>query len=383
MTEPLAGLYLHVPFCDRVCPYCDFAVRTGDRARKRRFVEGLVAEIGLWADFGTPFDTIYLGGGTPSALDPDDVGRILTAARERLVVAPDAGVFMEVNPEHVTRESAAAWAALGVRTLSLGVQSFDADALRFLGRAHDPARARRAVELAHEAGFETVALDLIYGLPGQDEAAWRRDLDAALGLRPHHLSCYQLTIHERTRFGLLERRGSLRQLPDEAQARLFRLTHTELAARGLPAYEVSNFAAAPGHRSRHNVKYWEHAPYLGLGPSAHSYRERHRWWNVRRTDPWHERLERGERPIEDEERLDAPALALEALMLGLRRAEGVDLRLVRERFGVDVAGPNAALIERLRDQGLLTVAGERIVATLDGLAVVESLAARFDVERVA
>ena len=253
-----AGLYLHVPFCSAVCPYCDFAVTVGGPRSRAAFVEALLAEIALVAggpEGAWPFDTVYLGGGTPSALAADNLGRILAAVAGAFALAPTARVFLEANPEDVTPAALAAWRALGVGTLSLGVQSFAAGALVFLGRRHRLAAGRRSVERARAAGFDTVSLDLIYGLPGQDAAAWRGDLEAAVALAPDHLSCYQLTVHEGTPLGRRRARGELRELPEEGQAELFELTHGFLASAGYPAYEVSNFARVPEHRSRHNAKY--------------------------------------------------------------------------------------------------------------------------------
>lgn len=378
------GLYFHVPFCSAVCPYCDFAVRTGGRERRARFVARLLAEIGLWAGAPAPlagFDTVYFGGGTPSCLLPEELAQILDAARARLGVAPDARVFLEANPEDVTPEGLAAWRALGVATLSLGIQSFAPADLAFLGRRHDAGAARASVERALAAGFETVSIDLIYGLPDGLPAGspdgWRRTLDEAVRLAPDHLSCYQLTVHDGTPFGARRDRGALRELRGEAQAGLFALTHTFLADAGYPAYEVSNFARAPEYRSRHNRKYWEHAPYLGLGPSAHSFDGRRRWWNERELAGWEERVAAGERPVAGSEELGPEMLALESLLLGLRTVEGVDLAALRLRYGVDLAEGNAALLTCLTADGLLTSVGERLVPTRAGLAVADGLAAAF------
>lgn len=381
MSEAPAGLYLHVPFCARVCPYCDFAVRTGDRARRRRFVDHLLAEIELYAGYPLCFDTIYFGGGTPSTLEADDLSRIVEAARRRLSFAERVWIFLEVNPEDVTRVTAEDWKRLGVDTLSLGIQSLDEQGLAFLGRRHGVAGALGSVELAREAGFHTVSIDLIYGLPGQAVDDWRRQLDGALGLGVEHISCYQLTVHSRTRFGLLEKRGQLTQLPQDDQADLFRLTHRHLAAAGMAGYEVSQFAASPAHRSRHNMKYWDHTPYLGLGPSAHSFHDNRRWWNIRRTDPWQECVDAGRRPVDEAETIDRSAALLEALMLGLRTYAGVDLDGLAVRWGVNLLEANRALIDRLERGGLLMLEGRRLVPTLDGLALADALAPMFTVEQ--
>jgi len=378
-----AGLYLHVPFCSAICPYCDFAVVTGSRARRAGFTRHLAVEAALWAGEPFAFDTLYLGGGTPSALLPEELALVLDAARGALAVAPDAWIFLEANPEDVTVASLAAWRELGVRTLSLGVQSLDAGSLAFLGRRHGPDEARRAVALAREAGFDTVSIDLIYGLPEQDRAAWRADLAAAVALGPDHLSCYQLTVHEGTPFDRRRARGELAELPDDGQAELFHLTHAFLADAGYPAYEVSSFARGPEHRSRHNRKYWDHTPYLGLGPSAHSFSARgaggRRWWNERRLPDYEARVAAGERPVAGQEDLFPADLALEALMLGLRTAAGIDLAAFRARYGTDLAGENGPWIERMVAEGFLRADDGRLIPTLRGLAVADSLARGFEI----
>jgi len=379
------GLYLHIPFCSAICPYCDFAVLTGGAERRTSFVEHLLSEIGMWGEDRNAFpeiDTIYFGGGTPSALAPEDLASILAALRANLSIRDDAWLFFEANPEDVKSESVRAWRDLGVRTLSLGIQSFDAEALRFLGRRHDPQQARQSVETARAAGFETVSIDLIFGLAGQTPDVWRRALEDAVALEPDHISCYQLTIHEGTPFGFRLARGKMTEMPEPAQADLFLLTHRFLADHGLPGYEVSNFARGPAHRSRHNMKYWDHTPYLGLGPSAHSFSGltgHRRWWNERKLRPYEMKVEMGDRPIAGAEELTAHDLALEALMLGFRTIGGIDLVRFRERYGIDLREQNSRLMEKLTEGGLLTIEGDRLLPTLRGWAVADSLARDFEV----
>lgn len=383
--EANPGLYLHIPFCSALCPYCDFAVLTGGPERRRRFVDHLLLEISLWSPERSGFDaidTIYFGGGTPSALTPDDIARVLDAAKRNLSIREDAWVFFEANPEDVTPESVRAWRDLGARFLSLGIQSFDAAALRFLGRRHTPEEARRSVELARAAGFETVSIDLIYGLPDQPVEIWQRTLEEAVALQPDHLSCYQLTIHEGTPFGFRLEREKMSELPEEAQGDLFLFTHQYLRDHGYPGYEVSNFARSPEHRSRHNQKYWNHVPYLGLGPSAHSFSGSQRWWNERKLKPYEMRIEGGERPIAGSEELTQEELALEALMLGLRTSDGIDLRSFRNRYGIDLLKENQPLVERLAGEGLVTVEETTLRPTLAGLAVTDSLARAFEIRPV-
>jgi oxygen-independent coproporphyrinogen-3 oxidase len=390
------GLYLHIPFCSTICPYCDFSVMHSTSPFRQSFASRLVAEVSLaapsWHD-PQPFDTVYFGGGTPSQLPPEELAQVLEACRTHLAFAtPAPWVFLEANPEDVTAESCAAWRALGVRTLSLGVQSFSDEALRFLGRRHSGRQARGAVDTALAAGFDTVSIDLIFGLRGQTAEDWRLDLASAVAQEPQHLSCYQLTIHPHTRFGIQAKHGQLSELPEDDQATLFEQTHRFLADAGFAAYEVSNFARGPAHQSRHNRKYWDHTPYLGLGPSAHSHvaaeaqSPARRWWNERGTPRWERRLAAGERPIEGQELLGPKDLAQEALLLGLRTADGIDLDGFRIRYGVDLLAANDTLVGRLVDEGRIVVraapeGGQWLVPTLSGLAVADGLAAAFDLSQ--
>ncbi|MCA8959770.1 MAG: radical SAM family heme chaperone HemW [Planctomycetes bacterium] len=373
-TRGPAGLYLHVPFCARICPYCDFAVSRGDGAARARYVDAVEREIELRAA-GQTFDTIYFGGGTPSILSPSQIAAILDrVARSARLDEPR--IFLEVNPEDVRESALAEWRALGIGTLSLGIQSFEDRGLKRLGRRHRGGEARRAVELAVAAGFATVSVDLIYGLAGQSILEWTAQLDVALELGAHHLSCYQLTFHEGTPFARGLARGSVVELDEESQAEFFLATHDHLATAGCPGYEVSNFARSIEHRSRHNQKYWDHTPYIGLGPSAHSFQGRRRSWNVRDWRSYVERIEHGTAPEEGGEDLDDDALALEVVMLQLRTAEGIDLADYERRFGVDLVEVNAPL---LRPESGLEVVGSRLRATRAGWPIVDGLAARLAV----
>jgi oxygen-independent coproporphyrinogen-3 oxidase len=379
-----AGLYLHVPFCAAICPYCDFAVARGDARAADRFTAALIAEAtASSATLTGPFDTVYLGGGTPSFLPPGQLEAILRALREKLAIAPGAFVIMEANPEDVTAGSVASWRALGVHGLSLGVQSFDPRLLRFLGRSHSGDEARRAVELALAAGFDWVSLDIIYGVPAMTcdpLATALADVEAAIALAPHHVSCYQLTVHEGTPFGAARERGRLNELGDDAQATLFLAVHEALGAGGYPAYEVSSFARARKHRSRHNTKYWRHVPYLGLGPSAHSFDGASRWWNLRDWKQWAQAVEGGAGARDGSEVLSPLDLALEAVLLGLRTADGIELDRLARRHGFDLLAGNRELVARATAEGLLVLDSGRLRPTTRGMAVADALAASFDLE---
>ncbi len=375
------GLYVHVPFCSAICPYCDFAVLPGNRARAKRYAVRLLDELaGISDDFGA-FDTLYFGGGTPSFLLPELLGRLVEelGARDRLT--PDCRIYLEANPEDVDTHSVAAWRDLGVHTLSLGVQALDDDSLSWLGRRHTADEARRAVELARDAGFDCVSFDLIYGFEAQSLTDWRETLLDAVALEPDHLACYELTVHEDTLFGRTKREGHLGEVSPDTQGDLFRLTHRLLADEGLEGYEVSNFARSPQYQSRQNEKYWSHAPYLGLGPSAHSFTGHRRWWNVRTFFAWEKRLQGGESPVADRESLDSEALLLESLMLRFRTRRGLDLTETRARYGVDLEKNNHELVDELVADGLVTLEPPWLRPTLDGLAVADSLARAFDLTR--
>jgi len=328
-----------------------------------------------------PFDTVYLGGGTPSALAPETIAEMITALNTELVVAADAEVTLEANPEHVTEHNAAVWRDLGVSRVSLGVQSFDDEALRLLGREHTAQQARDAVRCALAAGFDAVSLDLIFAVPGMALADWQSSLEQAVDLRPHHISCYELTVHPATRFFKQRQSGRFAEASDDDKAEQFFLAHRFLCDAGYPAYEVSNFARRPDLQARHNSKYWNHTAYLGLGPSAHSFDGRsRRWWNERRLIDWLRALEDPADATVDEEILSPEQLVLEALAFGLRTTAGIDLEHIERRYGIGLKAANGALVDELVADGLLERrGGARIVPTLAGLAVADALAPAFDI----
>jgi len=374
-----AGLYIHIPFCARVCPYCDFAVRTGNEAKRREFIAGVRREIEMLAAAGfagnVEFDTVYFGGGTPSTMTPDQLGMILEHARAHLPVRDDAWLTLEANPEDVDHANASAWRDLGVRTLSLGVQSLVDDQLEYLGRVHRAGQATVAVTAARAAGIPVISIDLMFGLEQQTPASWREELRAASALEPEHISCYQLTFYEGTPFERWRQTGRLTVMPEIDQAELYLLAYEELAAAGYCAYEVSNFARSEQLQSRHNSKYWRHIPYLGLGPSAHSFDgQRRRWWNHRNLPEYLAALDGGERPVGGDETLDDVELVTEAVMFGLRSRVGIDLDRIRERWRVDLAGLNGDLFARWAEEGL--VEGTRVLRpTARGMAIADRLAA--------
>jgi len=383
------ALYVHIPFCVRKCHYCDFAAGPAPEDIRAQYVEALAGEIRACPQRGARARTLFFGGGTPSELDTAQLGRIVEALHQTFEFStPGLEATIECNPGTVDESSLAAIRGLGFNRISLGVQSFHDHHLKALGRIHDAAEARAAVRWSRGAGFERLSLDLIFCLPGQTLAEWQKDVEDALALAPEHLSLYNLTIEDQTEFGRRHRLGLL-TLPDEdLSADMYEWSMDRLASDGWVQYEVSNFARSPDHQSRHNRKYWDHTPYLGLGPSAHSLADAdassaRRFWNERGTPRWERRLAAGERPIEGQELLGPKELAAEALLLGLRTVAGIDLDGFRARYGIDLLAANDGLVARLVDEGRVVMNDERegarrLVPTLSGLAVADGLAAAFD-----
>ena len=379
MTEPLA-LYIHWPFCAAKCPYCDFNSHVRERIDQPRWRDALRRELAREAVRATgatgrrPLASIFFGGGTPSLMDPETVAALIADARALFDAPADLEITLEANPTSVEAAKLAAFRAAGVNRLSLGVQSLEPEALRFLGRRHDVAQAIAALEAAR-ALFPRLSFDLIYARPGQAEAAWRAELRRALALAADHLSLYQLTIEPGTRFATEYGRGAFRLPEEEEAARLYAATAEEAAGFGLRPYEVSNYAK-PGAESRHNLVYWRYGDYLGIGPGAHQRlglggallaARRHR-----APEEWLARVEREGHAVTEELALDPEERAREALLMGLRLAEGIDPARLLARSGRTLAeAVDPAMLAACLEEGYLawTEPGSgtgRLVATEEG-----------------
>lgn len=367
------GLYVHIPFCRTKCHYCSFYSTTA-LARVPDFLQAVGKEMDIYrSDFGT-FDTVYIGGGTPSALSVKDLAVILAGLADKFDVSPQSEITLEANPGDVSLTLLQDFRRLGINRLNLGIQSFDDDALNFLGRRHSREQAILVFEMARKAGFDNLGLDLIYGLPGQSLADWLDTLRQALYFQPSHLSCYQLTLEPKTPLDTRHSKGEI-SLPDqEMLADLFFQTAVAMEQAGYLHYEVSNFARDAASLSKHNQKYWRHTPYLGLGPAAHSFRNNKRWGNHRDLARYITDLKINAKPIDTEEMLTPEELRLEALFLGLRTKKGIDLVNFRERYGCDLLTEKKATIAHLMDEGLLEISGGCLRPTLSGMAVADSLA---------
>ena len=378
MTEPLA-LYIHWPFCASKCPYCDFNshVREGGvdhprfRAALRRELAHEATRVGK-----RQVSSVFFGGGTPSLMQPETVALLLEDAAGLFAMAPDCEVTLEANPTSVEAAKLRGFRDAGVNRLSLGVQSLDEEALRFLGRKHDAREAVAALEHAR-ATFPRLSFDLIYARPGQSEAAWRAELRQALALAADHLSLYQLTIEPGTRFATEHARGAFALPADDDAARMYEATAEEAARFGLRPYEVSNYAV-PGAESRHNLAYWRYGDYLGIGAGAHQRllldgamlaTRRHR-----APEEWAARVERDGHAAVEETVLSPQARGREALLMGLRLAEGVDPARVERRAGLPFAeAVDMAMLAALIEEGWMEWQGPRLRATDEGRVRLDSL----------
>jgi oxygen-independent coproporphyrinogen-3 oxidase len=373
MNAKTPGLYIHIPFCLSKCPYCDF-YSVSSLSMLPAFLEVLFKEMELYRGRIGPCDTVYIGGGTPSLLDPRQLEAILKRVRENFPLLPDPEITLETNPADLDQASLASIRALGINRLTIGCQSFDQAILEFLERRHSASQAVNAIEAARSAGFTNVGLDLIYGIPGQGMEAWMDTLRRALSFAPEHLSCYQLTVEPETPLGIRYRQGAF-SLPDEIlQYEFFMKTAEMLEDAGYVHYEVSSFAGDMTLASRHNQKYWDHTPYLGLGPSAHSFSANRRWWNYRSVDRYITALKSGNQPVEASESLTREQLQLEALYLGLRTKRGIHLQDYATRYCFNLLTQKEDRLTILQDEGLIAIEDGYLYPTRAGLAMADSLA---------
>ncbi|HYI42910.1 MAG TPA: radical SAM family heme chaperone HemW [Sphingomicrobium sp.] len=370
MADPLA-LYIHWPFCVSKCPYCDFNSHVRSEIDQEEWRAALLADLAHEARLlpNRQLTSIFFGGGTPSLMEPATVAALIDAAREHWPSVGEVEITLEANPNSVEAARFADLAAAGVNRISLGLQSFDDKALAFLGRAHSSSEGLRALEIA-QRHFGRVSFDLIYALPGDTPAAWSASLDKALGFGTTHLSLYQLTIEPGTRFAALHAAGKLEPLDADDAAALFELTSEATAAAGLPAYEISNHAAA-GAESRHNLTYWRYGDYAGVGPGAHGRRNGVRTVRHRKPENFLSGLQRNAHGIAEEAALSPREAADEALVMGLRLSEGIDVAVLEQRFGRPVVNRDA--VDRFTASGHLERAGDRLRVTPRGRLVLDYL----------
>ena len=329
----MAGIYLHIPFCKKACHYCNFHFST-QTADMQVFVDTLIQEIVLQKSYiKEPIETIYFGGGTPSLLDEAQLTAIMAAIHTHFEVADIIECTLEANPDDITAEKARAWKQMGINRFSIGVQSFADENLQWMNRAHDASQSIQCIQTIREAGFDNFSIDLIYGTPGQTQEGWIKDLEKAIEMKIPHLSCYALTVEEGTALHHMIGSGKKEKISADEQAERFEALVQLSTLAGYTHYEISNLAL-PGKESKHNSAYWEGKPYLGFGPSAHSFSGTKRSWNIADNLQYIRSIEAGILPSEEETLRETDQLN-EYIMTSLRSIKGMQKETIKTRWGND------------------------------------------------
>ena len=374
----LAGIYVHIPFCIKKCPYCDFYSIT-DQSLEHQFIESLIKEMQIASNHLLLFDSLYLGGGTPSVLKPENIGRIIENAYRLFNILTDSEVTIEVNPGTVTPEKLKEYQNIGINRLNIGVQSFQDINLDFLGRIHSTNDATKTIKWARKAGFDNIGIDLIYGIPGQTKKTWISDLRKAVEFEPEHLSCYMLTYEKGTPLDRERQKGKFKPVSDFLAGKLFETTMEYLTTHAYVQYEISNFAKDVHRKSRHNLKYWSFTPYLGFGPSAHSFIEFQRYWNCRNVKKYINNIKEGRLPIEEKEILNREQRMIEMVYLGLRKTDGIDINAIDEHFCINFRQIFAEKIKQLEKDGYIfnIQSKNRCALSRKGMLFLDSIASMF------
>ncbi|HXW05049.1 MAG TPA: radical SAM family heme chaperone HemW [Vicinamibacterales bacterium] len=371
----MLGLYLHIPFCSSICNYCNFNRGLLDQSLAERYVAALEQEV-LRSGAGEAADTVYFGGGTPSLLQPAEIGRLIAACRRAFALDGDAEVTLETNPETAAFERLVGFREAGITRISFGVQSFRDAELRRLGRVHSSARAVEAVADARRAGFDNISVDLMMWLPGQSRDEWKESVEALVSVGADHASLYLLELYPNAPLKEEMARAGWSLAPDEDAASMYTWSMERLEAAAYGQYEISN-VARNGRESRHNLKYWTDGAWLGLGCGAHSTRDGVRWKNVSGTEDYIGLVAAG-RPAGSDRRVLTPAERLEeALFTGLRLTEGVDIEAVGARYGVEVWSRFGRELQPFVDEGLLERRGPRLRLTRTGMLIANEIMAVF------
>jgi len=369
----MAGIYLHIPFCKQACYYCNFHFSTS-LSQQPALVRQLLREIDLQRNYlsGAPVTSIYFGGGTPSLLPQADIELLLSKLRDTFPVNPDAEITLEANPDDLTPEKLDALRAAGINRLSIGIQSFHEPDLRWMNRAHDSQQALQCIINAKAAGFNNLTIDLIYGGPTLTDEGWATNVQQAIELGVQHLSCYALTVEPGTALDQFIRKKKVAAVDSDKAARHLEQLMQWTAKAGYEHYEISNFAL-PGWHSRHNSSYWQGQPYLGLGPSAHSFNGTSRQWNIANNALYIKSLEQDKVPFELEE-LTPVMMLNEYIMTTLRTSQGCILPVVAERFGTDKRDTMLQLSRTFLDKGWMVLRNDTLVLTPEGRLFADGIA---------
>lgn len=370
----LSGIYIHIPFCKQACHYCDFHFSTNQQL-VGQLIEMIGVELEMRKDFlpkNSPVKTIYFGGGTPSLLEIRHIDAIINTIYKRYDL--DLEEFtLEANPDDLDREKLKELKSLGLDRLSIGIQSFDARVLKFYNRAHNEQEALQAVDLAKSAGFEKLSIDLIYGFPFEDHSIWRHDLEQALLLDPGHISSYALTIEPKTVFGNWQKKGTFREASEDFQAEQFEILMEAMEKANYIQYEISNFGKE-GHFAVHNTNYWKALPYLGIGPSAHSFDGKERGFNIPNNVGYIKMLKEGVLPYEADS-LSGEELANEYILTSLRTIWGVSLEHLQTNYCIDLLDLKRGLIQQLGAEDMISIHSHHIYLTNKGKLLADSIAA--------
>jgi oxygen-independent coproporphyrinogen-3 oxidase len=369
----MAGIYIHIPFCKKACHYCDFHFSTS-LLQLDPLLQALEAEIALRKNYlAEPIETIYLGGGTPSLIPPAAIHHLLECIRASFSVSASAEITLEANPDDITAEQVAAWKMAGINRMSVGVQSFHPHLLQWMNRAHDANQSVEAIALLQKGGFENISLDLIYGCPNQSDESWEKDVRETLALGVPHVSCYALTSEPNTALWHMIKKGDTPQIHSEQQARQFILLMEWMQAAGYEHYEISNFSL-PHQRSRHNSAYWKGVPYLGIGPSAHSFNGHEREWNISNNAGYIESIGKGMLPS-TKEILTTTQQVNEYIMTSLRTMEGISLLQIANRFGDVIPEQMMQDAKPWIREGLLQLENQYLILSRAGKLMADRIAA--------
>ena len=370
----MAGIYIHIPFCKSFCSYCDFYSIT-DNSLKDALVQAVIRESSIRPSYleGETVETVYFGGGTPSLLEPATAAALISDLKKKFPFSDDTEITFEVNPDDVYEGLFIELKKAGINRISLGVQSWDDKRLRYLGRRHDAAQSARALDMVFREGIKNVSVDIIYGVPGMTTADLKADLEKTFAFPVTHLSAYHLTVEEGTRFGRMKKEGKLKETDEETSASMFSLLGKVCREHGFIHYEISNFAKE-GYISRHNSSYWKQVPYLGLGPSAHSFDGRSRQWNVADVRKYVKAISSGEIPCEREE-LDRITVFNEYVLTSLRTMWGIDLTHVEEFYDKELHDYLVNLSGKYIRYGLMKREKNTLVLTDQGRMISDNIIA--------
>jgi putative oxygen-independent coproporphyrinogen III oxidase len=371
----LAGIYLHIPFCRQACHYCNFHFSVSQRNRPE-FVKAIVKEVRMQKDFfgaGTGMDTLYFGGGTPSLLSEEELREIVNSLHRSFPVEQDAEITLEANPDDLDKDKLKALREMGVNRLSIGIQSFAEADLRYMNRSHSSGQALKVLTDALETGFSNITADLIYGTPGMDDRQWVQNIMTLVNMGIPHISAYSLTVESKTALDVFIRKGKAAPVDEEQSARQFEILRDITSSHGYDHYEISNFGK-PGYYSRHNLSYWSGEPYLGLGPSAHSFYPGHRQWNIANTQVYIEKIEQGIIPFQQEQ-LSADQQYNEYIMTALRTMWGAEKKIINERYGYSFLEQLKRSAEKYLENGLLEETPTHYRITAKGKFLSDGIAA--------